>query len=388
MGRHRRKLHELKPVRKANSAYVWYGSGWVPLGPWDTRRNQPSDAAEERLAKLKALWRVDPSAGVVRADDPLLFTVWNDWRGTAHAPKDRLGEIGRAERLLFGTPAEPGPHLLTLASAFTAGDLLAWQDHLCALLKPDGVTRRLSRDTVRQYVALVRKCLKWAGVAGRVPSALAAALADVPPPPRGSVREARVRAGVELGQLEAALGRITSRAGVVLRLLWLTGARPSELCRLKVGDVQTSGVVKPHKGPAVDLGDLWAAVLDKHKTAARGAERVIFFGPQSRALLAPLLAGRSADRPLLTTATGTAYTPHEVANRLRRACVRAELPPISPYLLRHSAAERVQAEFSAAIPGAGYLAAQAFLGHRVKGVTSGYSGSDLTTAAAVARRMG
>lgn len=384
MGRHRRKLHELKAVRKANSAYVWYGGAYVPLGPWDVRRNQPSDQAEEKLAKLKALWRVDPAAGVVRADDPLLFSVWNDWRGTAHAPKDRLGEIGRCERLLFGTPDEPGPHLLTLASAFTAGDLLTWQDHLCALLKPDGVTRRLSRDTVRQYTKLLRKCLKWAAVVGKVDAAVAASLADVPPPPRGSVREARVRAGVEWPQLEAALSRITSRAGVVLRLLWLTGARPSELCGLKVGDVQQGGVVKPRKGPSVELGDLWAAVLTKHKTSAHGEVRVIFFGPQSRELLAPLLAGRRPDAPLLTTSTGTAYTPHEVANRLRRACVRAHLPGMSPYLLRHSAAERVQAEFG----DFGWLAAQSFLGHRVKGVTSTYTGANLTLSATVARKVG
>ncbi len=58
------------------------------------------------------------------------------------------------------------------------------------------------------------------------------------------------------------------------------------------------------------------------------------------------------------------------------------------YQLRHGAAERVQAHYSGLVPGAGWLAAQAFLGHKIRGVTSGYSGHDWVTAERVAAELG
>ncbi len=392
----RRKVHELRPVRRANSAYVWYGRRWVPLGPWDVRRDQPSDAAEEQLARLKALWRVDPLAGVVRADDPLLFAVWNDWRAAPHAPPDRRGELGRCERELFGTPDAPGPHAATLASAFGPPELLAWQDWLCGLTAGEGDRKRLSRYTVGEYVSLVRRCFKWAVAKGLVDRGHAASLADVPPPPEHATRKATRRVGVAWERVEAVCAKLRSRACAdFVHVLWLCGARPSELARVTVGMVQKTGQVRPEKGAPVTLGRCWAAYLGRQSKT--GEERCLFFGPRCQEVLAPYLDGREPGELLFTTSRGGAFTAKLLTQSVKRACgaekgrrgeERRNGEPKGEawtvYQLRHAAAERVQAEFG----DFGWLAAQAFLGHRVKGVTSTYTGPNLTLAAAVAAKLG
>ncbi len=399
MGRHARKLHELKPVRKKNSAYVWWrGKDW-PLGPWDARRDQPSDQAEEKLAKLKALWRVDPTAGLVRADDPLLVEVWADWRASPHAPPDRRGELVRAEKLLFGTDADPGAHLTTRASDFGPPELLAWQDWLCGLKRADGQVR-LARTTVNEYVSLVRRCFKWAVAAGKVDRGHAASLADVPPPPEHAARPPAKRAGVNWERVEAVCGKLRSKATAdVLQVLWLSGARPSELNRATVGMVLKAGQMRPEKGEPVQLGRCWA--IHFGRDSKTGEERCLFLGPRCQAIVGPYLKGREPSEPLFVTARGGAFGHKLLTQTIRRACgaekgkrgagrrkggPKAEA--WSVYQLRHGAAERVQAHYSGLVPGAGWLAAQAFLGHKIRGVTSGYSGHDWVTAERVAFELG
>ena len=68
----------------------------------------------------------------------------------------------------------------------------------------------------------------------------------------------------------------------MVRLQWLTGMRPGEVCRLRLAEVDRSGGVW-----AWDLGG-------DHKTAHRGKRRVVLFGPLARAAVAEFAAGGEA----------------------------------------------------------------------------------------------
>jgi integrase len=65
----------------------------------------------------------------------------------------------------------------------------------------------------------------------------------------------------------------------LLRIVALTGARPGEIRRLRIGDIDRSEGV-------------WHARLRSHKTASRGKVRVLHFGPNAQKILAGYL-----DRP-------------------------------------------------------------------------------------------
>jgi integrase len=389
MGRKSTPIHLLTAERRGSQAVVRYRGKRIPLGPWNVQADCPSEQAERKLAALKATWRVNPRAGLAADDDILLLDLWLRWASSPQAPNDRSSEATWCRRLLFGTSAEPGPYLETRVSQFTAGELQAFQDHLCKLVNDRG-DLRFSRWSVTRFVSLTRRCLEWGVVAGLVDESQAATLKLVQPPKRGAVKEAKRRGGVEWDRVRAVAESLTSEAGQLLLVLWWTGARPGELCGLRAGQIQRSGVITNSKHVAVDLEQfgVWSARLEEHKTSGHGLERVLFFGQHSQAILGPLIEGRSDDEPVFQTKSGLPYNYKQIQNYTRRACRAMGIEYFCPYQIDHAFLARVAAVFSSEIPGSGILAAKAARGHSMPGVTEVYTGSDIVTAARVAQRCG
>jgi integrase len=382
MARPPRPPHELRLRNHHGRAVCTYRGTVYHFGAWDAQADAPTPEALTAFREQQDRWAGDPAAapaGAAGEGEPLA-AVWGAWLKTPHAPKDRRGDNRRAGVELFGTPTAPGPFRGLTADRLTAAAVLAWQDSLCA--------RELSRYTVGRLVGFLRRCLAWGAVAGLVPPEVVAAVGRVPAPPKGSTPAPRRRRGVSWERVEAAAGRFRSApAADLLRLLWWTGARPSELGRLTVGGILTAGTVRPDKGQPVPLGRCWAAVLGEHKTADGGGERCVFFGPRAQLVLSPYLKGRGADR-LFRTRRGGEYTYRLLDQSIERVSETAGEDPFTVYQIRHAFAERVQSHYSGILPGAGWLAAQAAMGHKVRGVTTIYSGSDWTTAEKVAFELG
>jgi integrase len=408
MPRPRLKPHELVPVRKGNKAIVNYGGrSGIYLGPWDEIEDRPSPAAVERLRELVALWTADPAAGATRPAGLSLAELWRLWRESPEAAGRYAEQAARAARFLFGTAAAPGPFRETEAADFGGEQVRTFQRALCAA--------GLSRDSVTKTVGCVRKCLAWGLVGRHVGYDQYRAAELVPPPAKGQVKEATARRAADWEDVAAVLPRLSPPLAAVVRLLWHTGARPTELLTLRAGDVRRGGVVRAVSGVRIDLGRLkvWAAVKGEHKTDDGGYDRVIFFGPKARKVLAPILAARTPGEYLFRPADGrewdlarkrTRRTPggggskkavkggaaerapgerydyHALTTAVRRACEAVGVR-WTAYEVRHAAGVLVQQRF-------GREAARAFLGHQVGGVTERYAGRDLEAAAKVARAWG
>jgi integrase len=391
MARPPRPPHELRLRNHHGRAVCTYRGTVYHFGAWDALADAPTPEALSAFREQQDRWAGDPAAtpaGAAGEGEPLA-AVWAAWLKTPHAPRDRRGDNRRAGVELFGTSIAPGPFRGLTADKLTAAAVLAWQDSLCA--------RGLSRYTVGRLVGFLRRCLAWGRVAGLVPAGVVADVGLVPPPPPDATPRPKVRRGVTWEQVADVCGRLRSgTAADFLRVLWFTGARPSELARVTVGMVRRAGRVMPEKGEAVVLGRCWAA--DFGRDSKTGEERCLFFGPQAQAVLARHLAGRKAGEFVFRTRNGRPYTYRALSDAIGRACGhykgkrgegRAKPAGVwTVYQLRHAAAERVQSHYSGRVPGAGRLAAQAFLGHVIKGVTSGYSGHDWTTAEKVAFELG
>ncbi len=408
MPRPRLKPHELVPIRKGNKAVVNYGrrSG-IYLGPWDTEADRPSDLATARLRELVTLWTADPAAAVGRPATLTLAGLWRQWRESPEADGRYEEQAARAARYLFGTADRPGPFRETAATGFGGEQLRSFQRALCAA--------GLSRDSVTKTVGVIRRCLAWGLVGRLIGYEQYREVELVPPPARGAVKEPVKRRAAEWDDVEVVLPRLSPPLAAVVRLLWHTGARPSELLGLRAGDVRRGGVVRAASGVRLDLKKLgvWAAVKEEHKTDAGGYDRVIFFGPRARKVLAPILAEREAGEYLFRPADGRAWdlarkralrteggggsrkpvkggagkrTPgeaydyHALTVAVKRACKAAGVK-WTPYEVRHSAGVLVQQRF-------GREAARVFLGHQVGGVSERYAGADLERAAEVAAKWG
>ncbi|MEZ5990665.1 MAG: hypothetical protein R3F30_16435 [Planctomycetota bacterium] len=140
--------------------------------------------------------------------------------------------------------------------------------------------KKLCRDEINARICKIKGLFKWASTMQLVPSSVRNALAEVEAirDEDFGVRINAPRTDVSEEVFEATLPYVAPNLDTVLRLLWLTGARPSEILRLRPMDLDRSE------------DDLWAVVLKDHKTAKRTREpRILLFGPEAQELLRPFL---------------------------------------------------------------------------------------------------
>ncbi|HEY7429059.1 MAG TPA: site-specific integrase [Gemmataceae bacterium] len=106
--------------------------------------------------------------------------------------------------------------------------------------------------------------------------------------------------------------------GAYIQLLWLTGARPSEIAGLRAEEIDhAQGVV----------------ILTNHKEAHLGKCRVIFLSPEALAIIKNF--GRE-DGLLFPGEDGQQMTAQAIGKRMRRLCVKAGIKNRTPYGYRHS----------------------------------------------------
>ena len=200
----------------------------------------------------------------------------------------------------------------------------------------------------------------------------------------------------------------TLRTMVILQ--WLTGMRPSEVFKMRVGDIDRSRE-----------NGLWYYVPDGHKTERYIGKKPIPLGKDAQELLLPYLEGKSPERAVFSPRQAmderyaerranrkTKITPSQAARDAARAtksnCRREfydensyrkaveyaikkgnkvlpedqKIPHWFPYQLRHSASTDIELEH-------GIDASQAMLGHRTANTTKRYSHGQLAKAEKIAR---
>lgn len=194
--------------------------------------------------------------------------------------------------------------------------------------------------TLYSLLSAVRCWLRWAFRRGQLLQDLAGlmSLRSVSSLPR-ALSEAELLQLIEKG---ARAGELHSRDRALLELLYGTGLRASELCRLELEDV-----------------DLREGLLYVRRSKG-GKERIVPFGEQVRkALLAYLREGPPARAgPLFLSQRGQALSRDTVTKTVARAGQRAGLTrAVSPHRLRHSYATHLLRH------GASVRAVQALLGH-------------------------
>lgn len=392
-----------QPKQSGEKMRVWWAGRWHHLG----RVDEPAKWKKE-LARLLALWAIDPGAEGQRPADYLVSTLCRDYLESRDSPapgRERERAVDAVDLLLELYPE-------TTVADFGPLDLRAWQTWLGQLPSERGEGTRFNVTSVNYTVDVIRRIWTWGVSAQRVAVELRDALQTVPRPKPGDARPPKIVEPADPEHVKATLPllRPPVRAMVVLQLA--CGARPSELCGLKAGDVKKSGRLHIPGAGVHDLDKLgvWAYVPPKHKLTWKAKPRFLFFAPESQAVLAPFL-DRESDaycfspreavdglRAEQRAARKSKVQPSQVDRRkpdpekrpsekynarsyyqaIRKACVRAGVPHWFPYQLRHLAAAEVKALF-------GLDAVQALLGHHTRTMAEHYGGAAVRTAAEVAK---
>jgi integrase/recombinase XerC len=247
--------------------------------------------------------------------------------------------VGWAERSAITTPA--------------GVDRLVLRRYLASL-----TTRRMAQRTIARRVASVRRYFAWARRTGLVAVDPARTLRVS----KGAVRLPRVLRADEIRTLlEVPDGPVSSdppprrrRDDTVLEVLYGAGLRVSELCGLRLGDVdlrrrRITVWGKGGRQRVVPLGAAAHAALEHWITRDRAA-----YAPGSPA---------SAGDPVFLQARGGPLGPREV----RRLLTRRAGAPTHPHALRHTYATHLLDG------GADLRAVQELLGHRDLGTTQIYT---------------
>lgn len=273
------------------------------------------------------------------------------WYATIHGRRVALGVTGRGnrpkaveawKRLLAGpqsTVGVGGVSVRRLIDGFLADATARTKPHTSKvygqLLRPladrfgrrpaSGFTPRdaerfaASRPTWgpttrRQFLSALVTAFRWAVRARLLPTN---PLEGVRKPPQISRGTKAVISTTDHAKLIAAAH---PRVVELLTLLWLTGARPSELYRLTAADVDLAA---------------GAAVLHDHKTADTGRPRVILFPPAAMELLAELVL-RHPTGPLLRKPLGNPWGVDGLYQQMRVLGRRAGVTGATAYGYRHT----------------------------------------------------
>ncbi|VTR92155.1 catalytic phage domain protein : Site-specific recombinase XerD OS=Singulisphaera acidiphila (strain ATCC BAA-1392 / DSM 18658 / VKM B-2454 / MOB10) GN=Sinac_1635 PE=4 SV=1: Phage_integrase [Gemmata massiliana] len=266
------------------------------------------------------------------------------------------------------------------------------------------------RNQVNRRIGMVRGFAKWCVEEGLVSPVVLEGLRAVRPLALG-------RSGVKEGErvepanpvsVEKAIPFLSKPLAAVVRLLRLTGARPSEILLMRPCDLDRSGSV-------------WVLTPARHKGSWRGKPRFVHFGPEAQAVLAPWIektgasdehvfsparaeAERNAERSVArktkrwpshmkrnaTKRKGAArtrpikyrYSHLALSCAVRRACEKAGVEAFTPYQLRHLKAVELRERY-------GLEHVRATLGHSFAAMSDHYSkAADATLAARAAAETG
>lgn len=255
----------------------------------------------------------------------------------------------------------------------------------------------LSRGVINQRIGRIKRMFKWAARKELIPGGVYPELQTLP-----GLRAGRTEAKdhppiqpVPADDVAAIEPHVSSVVWAMVQLQLLTGCRPSEVCGLRLVDIDMSG-------------DVWLAHPRHHKTAHRGHVCEIFVGSRCQEVLQPFMS-----RPVgahmfsaresvadLASRHGTHRRPdqrpsprktrrivrdHFDRNGYRRAvergCKKAGIPTWTPHRLRHSRGTEVRRLF-------GLEAAQVALGHKHANVTEVYAETNRELGFRVAAEIG
>jgi integrase len=165
------------------------------------------------------------------------------------------------------------------------------------------IGRGLSRSTINQLVAAIKRAFKWAASEERISAAVFHALETVSGLKAGrcGAREPEPIEPVPEPTVLETLKFLSPVVQAMIRLQLLTGMRPGEVCLLRPCDV------------TMQMNGAWVYRPASHKTEHHDRERRIYIGPEGREVLRPFLDRESE---------GYCFSPRD-SDDWRRAQLRA-----------------------------------------------------------------
>jgi len=308
-------------------------------------------------------------------------SYYRDENGKPTGTAENMRPIMKRLRLWYGSES---------AENFTS---LAFKDVIRRLIA-DG----LSISTINDAICRIKHMFRWASSEKLVAVTVYQELDTVQMERQGrsKAKPKRVVQAVSDVDIEATLPHLPAMVRDMVRLQRLTGARPGELCKLRVSEIKA-------------VGDVLVYEPEHHKNKHHGKSRTIVIAGEAIDILKPYMDGESdyvfssvkSMMQSLAERTANRVTPLSCGNKpksdrkvngsdkyredsyrraIKRGCEAAKIAPWSPNQLRHAAAVSIQESL-------GIEAVAAVLGHSKIDTSKIYAKHNLALAIEAAKAI-
>lgn len=377
-----------KHLRLKREGTGYYVAQWVDDAGNRHRRSFGSNRAkaEARFSRFNAEWSRNPAARSPDPDAPLtLARLWAKF--AAHAREHYRRADGKPTST-FDSMAASFAHVL---AHYGNDDAETFGPNALRLVRDKMVEGgALCLNVINERIRRIRHVFKWAAGREMIAAGVWHALQALEPlaPGRSSARVTDDVQPVPEADYRETVKILPPTLRAMVQFQYLTGARPGEVCRLTLEQLDVSGAV-------------WIYKPAHHKTKHLGKDRSILIGPRAQAVIAPFL-NRDQDTPLFTplesfrehatarfkkakaygrVTIGREWRTTAYARAIVRHCQENGITPWAPNRLRHNAATRLRASH-------GLDVAQLVLGHASANTTEIYAALDLAKARKVIEKVG
>jgi integrase len=360
------------------------------LGPWNSRT---SKVQYDRVVSQWLASNRSPTFGVPDGQKEItVVQIIREYRKWAEG--FYRDEQGNETSTLF-TIAATMKRLRTWYGSELAEDFspLALKDVIGRMIEEG-----LSVSTINAAIARIKSMFRWAASEELVPQTIYDRLCTVRNEIQGKTKAKpkRIVQAVSDADIEATLPHLPAMVRDMVRLQRLTGARPGELCSMRISEVTA-------------VGDVLIYEPASHKTKHHGKSRRIVIAGSAIEIINPYLAGESdfvfssakSMEKTLADRSARRVTPPSCGNKpkadrkitggdkyrqdsyrrcITRACQAAKIKPWSPNQLRHAAAVSIQASL-------GIEAVAAVLGHSKVDTSKLYAKHNLALAVEAAKAI-
>jgi integrase len=239
------------------------------------------------------------------------------------------------------------------ADEFTSATLVAHRDKLAA--KP-----KLSAQGVNRKVGLIKQFVAWAAERSLMPETNAAVIR--------AVRSLRVtgkkrREPVPLADLTKAIAKLRPHFADMVRLQFLLGCRPGEVCGMRWDDLTIADTAEP-----------WRYLVSDAKTSHHGVETVYWINDEAKEILRRHIRLKKGEF-VFRTKRRARFDTKTLTRKIRAAAKAAGVPEFTAHQIRHLAITLI-----ANHPQGGSAAASAVGNHKSRSMTDTYVHNDPKTA--------
>ena len=258
-----------KIKRDREYAYVRLNGRKIQLGRWDTPE------ADKAYRRVISAWVTNPTAVLTKLGEQVI-----------------LDQLCLAFLRARGNQNDHGNYKIAievLLSVYSSEPVESFDFSYLEVVRAQFLQLGYCRSQINKLTSLVRSIFYWGVPRKLVPPSVAESLRYLKPLMEGQTTapEQPPREAVPDDVVKRSLSHLLPTVADMVQVQRAACMRPSEVCRMKVGEINPSG-------------EIWKYTPRKHKNSWRKHKKTVALGQMEQEIIAPRLVGKQPEDPVFS----------------------------------------------------------------------------------------